>query len=78
MTFCPQARLNITDPAAILRVAVHRCHCDSLGRIQMNHEFYIVLSVISETEGIISESMDTISITKEDYNKAAGSIQHCS
>lgn len=78
MTFCPQARLNITDPAAILRVAVHRRHCDSLGIIQMNRECYIVLSVISETEGIISESKDTISITKQDYNKAAGSIQHCS
>lgn len=42
MRFCPQARLNITDPAAILRVAVHRCHCDSLARMQMNPEFYIV------------------------------------
>lgn len=53
MTFCPQAHLNITDPAAILRVAVHRCHRDSRGIIQMNHE-PIVMIVISETDGIIS------------------------
>lgn len=78
MTFRPQAHLNITDPAAILRVSEHHCNCDSLGIIQMNNDFHVVLSAVSETERIISESMDIISITQQDYDKDMGSIQHCS
>lgn len=44
----------------------------------MNNDFHIVWSAVSETEGIISESVDISSITKPDYDKDMGSIQLCS
>lgn len=41
----------------------------------MNQDFRIVSNVMSETEGIISESMEAVSMTIRDYDKAEGSIQ---